>query len=114
MHLYSAGSWGHPHKAPSLRAACHGTIRHAVARCDQLADKMQRQIYDAQRMATCMGLPCLMKKLGLIQKHKTKRKGTNDPISLGGRIKYDLVYDQACLERIIATCGSIVTPVKVS
>ena len=31
---------------------------------------MQRKIYDAQRMATCQGLPRLMKKLGLLQKHK--------------------------------------------
>ena len=58
---------------------------------------MQMQIYDAQRMATCMGLPRLMKKLGLIQKHKTKRKGAKDPISLGSHIKYELVCDLACL-----------------
>ena len=73
---------------------------------------MQRKIYDAQRMATCQGLPRLMKKLGLLQKHKTKIKVKKDPISLGSKIKYDMVYDQAFLERIIATCGRIVTPVE--
>ena len=73
---------------------------------------MQRKIYDAPRMATCQGLPRLMKKLGLLQKHKTKRKSTKELISLGSHIKYDMVYDQACLERIIVTCGSIVTPVE--
>ena len=73
---------------------------------------MQRKIYDAQRMATCQGLPRLMKKLRLLQKHKTKRKSTKELISLGSHIKYDMVYDQAHLERIIATCGCIVTPVE--
>ena len=73
---------------------------------------MQRKIYDAQRMATCQGLPRLMKKLGLLQNHNAKRKSTKEPISLGSHIKYDVVYDQACLERIIATCGCIVTPVE--
>ena len=74
---------------------------------------MQRKIYDAQRMATCQGLPRLMKKLGLLQKHKkTKIKVKKEPISLGSKIKYDMVCDQAFLERIIAACGRIVTPVE--
>ncbi len=112
VHLYSAGPWGHPRKAPSLRHACHGTILYAAGRCNGEEDKMQRKIYDAQRMATCQGLPRLMKKLGLLQKHKAKRQVEKDPISLGSKIKYDMVYDQACSERIIAKCGSIVTPVE--
>ena len=71
---------------------------------------MQRKIYDAQRMATCQGLPRLMKKLGLLQKHKkTKIKMKKEPISLGSKIKYNMVYDQAFLERIIAACGIVVT-----
>ena len=74
---------------------------------------MQRKIYDAQRMATCQGLPRLMKKLGLLQKHKkTKIKVKKEPISLGSKIKYNMVYDQAFLERIIAACGRVVTPVE--
>lgn len=62
-------------------------------------------------MATCTGLPRMMKKLGLLQKHKAKRKGNKEPMSFGRCIKYDLVYDQVLLARIIAVCGSIVTPV---
>ena len=74
---------------------------------------MQRRVYDSQRMATCMGLPRLMKKFRLIQKHKpTKRKQIAEPISLGSKIKYDVIFDQAWMERIIDTCGCIVTPVE--
>lgn len=99
-------------KAPSLKAACHAAIIRSAARCDQTADKMQRAVFNDQKMATCMGMPRLMKLIGLLKKNTTKTKGSTTPFSLGSELKYDLVYNQKLLERIIRVCGGIVTSIE--
>lgn len=59
-----------------------------------------------------MGLPRSMKLLGLLQKHDGKKRGGAKPVSLGSKLTYDLVYDHAALERIVAACGKIVTSIE--
>ena len=66
---------------------------------------MQRTVFDDQMMAVCMGLPRVMKLIGLLEKHKTKKKGSTPPFSLGSPLKYSLVYDEKLLKRIIIECG---------